>query len=252
MKMAKAINIRTIERLKNQYANSKKIWDEFSNALNNHDKKLFTKYFHLRPTTNYIDIVCTYNDKLSMRVSKCKLEDLKMGLEKAYGMSKSFQTVIKMSKKDIYEKFGFKTYEENKYREYNIQAEFITYMQNCDFGLLATEFNIAGGSGEIYNQKDQRGEQRIDILALKNNDIWVIEVKGNDDKTDVVAQVKRYKEDIIKRNIDVVKLLLSNASNTQLDINKDYNVKMGIVHLIGDGNYNVDAVWKVVNFVQTK
>ena len=162
-------------------------------------------------------------------------------------MIKDFDIIENLTKKAVKDKYNFNIYSAITIKEYNVQAAFINYMKNEGFYLLASEFNFKSGKGKNKEyDKKIHGDQRIDILALKENEIWIFEVKNGDTTTQVGKQVNLYKE-ILQNNITVIKRLLQYGLFKQLNINENYIIKTGVVYTT-ENNQNlndVDGIWKI-------
>lgn len=237
----------SIEKLEKQYKLAKNTWDDFIASKQILNER-FIKFFHIRPTNGYFRIVCTYENRLAMRTMLCRnIQDLAKGLQSAYDMIKDFDIIENLTKKAVKDKYNFNIYSAITIKEYNVQAAFINYMKNEGFYLLASEFNFKSGKGKNKEyDKKIHGDQRIDILALKENEIWIFEVKNGDTTTQVGKQVNLYKE-ILQNNITVIKRLLQYGLFKQLNINENYIIKTGVVYTT-ENNQNlndVDGIWKI-------
>lgn len=232
--MIKEVNVETIKKLIRNYERTKKIWDYFISQIKDRDEKeRFFLNFHIRTTTNYLRLVCTH-PALPMRTAKIKYsENYNEIFYKALKLLKDNIDGQKLgSKEEVNSKYGFNIYENNKkIKEYDIQALFIRELKEYDMSLLASEFNIFSG-----------GRQRVDIVAKRNNEIWVVEVKHNDIKTKSEEQVNEYKEIFNKYRQEIFELL-KNATHSHVE-SADYIIKTAVVYSKGLKRDNVDKIWK--------
>lgn len=228
------VNQITIGRLKEKYA---VVREELDKYFKNHPEKkeLFYNNFHIRPTTSYWRVVCVNpHFRFAMRTIKVtKKSEFSEAIYKALTLLGDMKNIEDETKEDINNNYGFNVYEVQKRKtqtEFVIQAKFIQWMKKDNYNLLTTEFNIKSG-----------GRQRIDIVAEKDGDLWLIEVKDGDIITDAIQQVLDYKK-LIEGNKECVFDLLTNFSK---NIKRIDSIKTGIVYTKGEKESDkIDKLWK--------
>ena len=231
------LNEKTIVNLTKQYKRASEYLDEYFEQ-NIQIRQEFFENFHTRPTNSYIRIVCINESyRFAMRTLEAKSkDDFFDGIDKAFCLINDVNEIESLPKQQVLERYGFNVYEcgkRNKQTEYVIQAKFAKHLKAQGYSLLATEFNIKSG-----------GRQRVDVVALKDNEMWLVEIKDGDIRTDASEQVNEYKR-LISQNKDTCWNLLRYVENT---LSKDFVVKTAVVYTKGEKQrLNIDKLWKYEN-----
>lgn len=212
----------TITTLKKQYRKAKQYVEEYF-SKNLLGKEKFYEYFHIRPTSSYLRIVCTAdNTRIAMRTAKAvNKDDFFNCMDKSFSLINDIEKIQNLTKEEILKDYGFNVYDIGKrseQTEYVIQAKFCQFIKKSGFNLLATEFNIKA-----------KGRQRIDVVAKKGEELWLFEIKDGDVITDSTNQVLSYK-DIVEQNRHACFELLSLFDE---ELKKDFIVKTGVVYTKG-------------------
>lgn len=231
------INGITITKLKKQYKNAEEYLNEYF-SKNPQIKDEFFENFHIRPTSSSHRIVCINECfRIAMRTLEARNKAAFIdGIEKAFCLIKDLNAIQSMPKQEVFDKYKFNVYEcgkRNEQTEYVIQAKFAKHIKALGYSLLATEFNIKSG-----------GRQRVDIVAHKSGELWLIEIKDGDIKTNATEQVNAYKE-LISQNKNICWDLLNCFDHS---LPKNFVIKTAVVYTKGDKQrVEIDKLWKYEN-----
>lgn len=231
------LNEKTIINLIKQYKKTNEYLNEYF-GQDIQKREAFFENFHTRPTNSYIRIVCINESfRFAMRTLEAKNKKAFFeGIERAFCLINDLKEIESLSKQRVLEKYSFNVYEcgkRSKQTEYVIQARFAKYLKTQGYVLLATEFNIKSG-----------GRQRVDIVAYKDNELWLVEIKDGDIRTNASEQVNEYKS-LISQNKDICWNLLHYVDET---LPKDFIVKTAVVYTKGEKQkLNIDKLWKYEN-----
>jgi len=231
------LNEGTVKKLEKSYSLAAEYLEEYF-TQNPQDKQKFFHSFHIRPTTSYFAIVCNNDSpRFAMRTLKARSKaELFDGIKRACTLIDELSLAQELPKAQIIEKYNFNPYELGKRKEqteYVIQAKFANYLKAMGYTLLATEFNIKSGKG------GQR--QRVDIVARRGDELWLVEIKDGDVETDAVDQVNEYKKIISQHKAFCWSLL----SKMDEGLSMDFTVKTAVVYTTGEkSGEGIDKLWK--------
>lgn len=234
------VNTTTFKKLKTNYQKAAEWVDEYFSDLPQETKNKFYRSFHIRPTSNSLRIVCIEgNSRFAMRTHNVKANDktaFQQALTDSLRLLSDMSILETRSAKEIEIAYGFKPYElgkRQKQTEFVIQAKFAQYLQEQDYKVITTEFNIKKGN-----------RQRVDIIATCGKDLWLIEIKDGDVKTDATQQVNAYKA-LVEENRQICYELLHFFDKA---LQNDYTVKTAVVYTRGKkSNEQIDRLWKYNN-----
>ncbi len=231
------LNENTTKKLEKSYVLAAEYLKEYF-AINPEDKEKFHQNFHIRPTTSYWGIVCNNASKrFAMRTLKARSKaEFFDGIKNACRLLEELSLAESMPKSEILNKYKFNPYELGKRKEqteYVIQAMFANYLKATGYTLLATEFNIKSGKGG--------NRQRVDIVARKDNELWLVEIKDGDIETNAIDQVNEYKK-MISQHKAICWSLLSKLDEGLVT---DFTVKTAVVYTTGEkSKEGIDKLWK--------
>lgn len=231
------LNEETIKKLEKSYCRAAEYLEEYFSA-NPGEREAFLQNFHVRPTSSYLGIVCNNDSsRFAMRTSKTiNKAEFFDGIKRACKLIGELSLAESMSKAEILDKYRFNTYETGKRKEqteYVIQAKFANYLKSMGYTLLATEFNIKSGRGG--------NRQRVDIVARKDDELWLVEIKDGDVETNASEQVNAYKNLVLQHKDTCIKLL----GKLDKGLTADFNVKTAVVYTMGEkSKADIDKLWK--------
>ncbi len=165
-----------------------------------------------------------------------KEKDFENAFEKGLKVLRDADKFDGISKEEAFEKYGIEIYPSGKRKsqtEYNIQAKFINYLLENDFKLATSEFAITRGENS-----------RMDIIAEKDGNLWIFEVKDKDYKTDALKQVNGYKQ-LLEANKKVIRDILLPVIP---DLKEDFTIHTALVYTGNErSQIGIDAAWRYEN-----